>query len=64
MQWMGGDSISDGISLALMVGINFVIASMWVNDSFSGRPKYLTIINGLYHQTGLVIAGVIIGAWR
>ncbi len=64
MVWSGGSSIADGIMTALVVGVCFVLTAMWVNDSFEKRPKGLTLINILYHIVGLIIAGIIIGAWR
>lgn len=64
MSWSGGDSIRDGIILALLAGITFVAAAMLVNDTFEKRPRSLTCINVFYHVAGLIICGIIIGAWR
>jgi len=64
MSWTGGDSIVDGIRLAVLIGICFVVATFAVNGLFEKRTCKLTVINALYHVVGLVIAGVIIGAWR
>ena len=64
MIWTGGDSINDGLIIGLLVGICFVLAAMAVNDTFEKRPAGLTIINVLYHIVGLIIIGIIIGAWR
>jgi hypothetical protein len=64
MIWSGGSSIVDGIITALVVGVCFVLTATWVNDSFEKRPKGLTLINILYHIVGLIVAGIIIGAWR
>jgi hypothetical protein len=64
LSWTGGDSVKDGILVGLLVGVCFVLTSFGVNDVFEGRPKGLTVINILYHLVGLVIAGIIIGAWR
>ena len=64
MSWTGGDSIVDGVRLAVLIGVSFVVATFGVNDLFERRPCKLTVINGLYHLVGFVIAGVIIGAWR
>jgi hypothetical protein len=64
MVWSGGNSIADGITTAIVVGVCFVLTAMWVNDTFEKRPRGLTLINILYHLVGLVIAGIIIGTWR
>ncbi len=64
MLWAGGNSIQDGITTALLVGVCFVLTSMAINDNFEDRPKGLTLINVLYHMVGLIIAGIIIGVWR
>lgn len=63
MLWTGRDTIADGIVLGLFIGVCFVLTSMGVNDLFEGRRKSLTVINIVYHITGLILVGVIIGAW-
>jgi len=63
MVWTGRDTVADGIVLGLFVGVCFVLTSMAVNDMFEGRRKSLTVINFMYHITGLMVVGVIIGAW-
>jgi len=64
MSWTGGDSLVDGLLVGLLVGVCFVLTSFWVNDTFEGRRKDLTVINSLYHLIGLMIVGIIIGIWR
>lgn len=64
MLWTGRSSVSEGITIGLVVGLCFVFASFWVNDSFEKRPFPLTLINVLYHLSGLILAGVIIALWR
>jgi hypothetical protein len=64
MLWSGVTGIGNGIKIALVVGICFVLTTMWVNDSFEKRPKGLTLINAFYHLVGFVVAGIIIGAWQ
>jgi hypothetical protein len=64
MTWSGGESIKDGIILALMAGVTFVLATMVVNDTFEKRPRSLTFINVFYHVAGFILCGIIIGAWR
>jgi hypothetical protein len=64
MNWSGGNSVVDGIKVALIAGICFVLAAMAVNDIFEKRPRSLTVINVLYHVAGFVVCGIIIGVWR
>jgi len=35
-----------------------------VNNTMEGRKVLLTVINVVYNMLGLIIMGVIIGAWR
>jgi len=62
--WTGGETLVHGLLVGLLAGVCFVFMSFVVNDSFENRPRGLTAINVFYHMTGLVAAGVIIGAWR
>ena len=64
MLWTGRTSIAEGIVLALLAGVCFVMATMLMNDTFEKRPCGLTAINVLYHWVGLIVAAVILGAWR
>jgi hypothetical protein len=63
MVWTARDTIADGIVFGLFVGICFVSTSMGVSDSFEGRRRSLSVINIMYHITGLIVVGIIIGAW-
>jgi hypothetical protein len=63
MLWTGRDTISDGILIGLLAGVCFVMTAFWVNDVFEQRKCALPLINGLYHVVGLIVAGVIIGAF-
>ncbi len=64
MIWSGAGSILDAILIALVAGVCFVLAPFIVNDVFEGRKRGLTLINSLYHMIGLIIASIILGAWR
>lgn len=63
MVWTGRSSIPEGIVIGLLAGICFVLATMGVNDVFEKRPKTLTLINALYHISGFIVVGIIMGAW-
>lgn len=64
MVWSGGNTIGDGIMTGLVVGVCFILATFLMNDIFEKRPASLTFINVFYHIVALIIAGIIIGAWR
>ncbi|MBD3160906.1 MAG: DUF1761 family protein, partial [Candidatus Eisenbacteria bacterium] len=38
MVWKGGDSVIDGVMIALVAGVCFVFASFVTNDRFENRP--------------------------
>jgi len=62
--YTGGSGIADGILISLLIGVCFVLTALWVNGVFEGRPRGLILINVFYHLIGLVLTGIIIGAWR
>jgi hypothetical protein len=63
MLWTGLSGVGEAIKLALLVGVSFVLAAMWVNDSFEARPRALTLVNVAYHVAGLIVAAIILGVW-
>jgi len=64
MIWTNGSSVSDALKIALVIGVCFVLTSFSINDCFEHRRCKLTVINILYHVIGILIIGIIIGAWR
>jgi hypothetical protein len=63
MVWSGDFTIRFGVVVGLVAGVCFVRTAFWVTDAFEKRRASLRIINGLYHIVGLVVAGIIVGAW-
>lgn len=63
MYWTNGSEIADGIKIGLFVGVCFAFMALLVNDSFEHRPKGLTFINSFYHICGMIVAGLVIGAF-
>jgi hypothetical protein len=63
MAWTNRGEIADGIIIGALAGVCFVLATMGINDVFESRPKGLTMINALYHITGFIVVGIIIGAF-
>lgn len=64
MIWCGGNSATDGFMVGLLIAVTFILAPMIINNLFERRPRSLLSINAAYHMLALIIAGVIIGAWR
>jgi fluoride ion exporter CrcB/FEX len=60
----GRTDISDGVTIAVLVGVCFMMTTFSINDTFERRPAGLTLINILYHLVGFIVAGFIIGIWR
>jgi hypothetical protein len=50
--------------VGLLIAVTFILAPMIINNLFERRPRSLLSINAAYHMLALIIAGVIIGAWR
>lgn len=61
--WMHQGSITAGMRIGLFVGVCFTLMAFFMNDAFENRPKSLTLINGVYHLIGCIVAGIIIGAF-
>ena len=62
----GTDSVGEGLVLGLVVGIGYAVALSVVAATFEvNKPAPWTwaSINASYHLAGLVLVGVILGAW-
>jgi hypothetical protein len=64
MVWANGNTVRDGFLVGLLAAVSFILAPMVINNLFDRRPKPLLIINVCYHGVALILAGIIIGAWR
>ncbi len=64
LSWIPGASITTGVMLGILTGVCFILAPTTINDVMEGRPCKLTMVNILYHMVGLVLMGIIIGAWK
>ena len=53
-----------GIKIGLACGLGFAFTTMWINASFSQRPRSLLLIDAGYHLVGFMIAGAIVSMWR
>lgn len=58
----GQVTLRNGIITALILWLGFVITTMVVNNTFSGRKAMLTAIDGGHWLAVLVLMGAIIGA--
>lgn len=64
MVWTGGSTVRDGFLIGLLTAVCFIVAPMVINNLFERRSKTLLTINAAYHSLALILAGIIIGAWR
>ncbi len=62
--WKGGDTIRDGVMVAFVAGICFVLSTFISNDRFEGRSGGLTLVNTIYHVGGFIVMGIILGVWH
>jgi Protein of unknown function (DUF1761) len=61
------DTLAEGVVLGLLVGVGYaltVTATDAVFDPNKPKPWNWFAISGAYHVVALVLAGMIIGAWR
>jgi hypothetical protein len=56
-------TFAGGLHLGFWSWLVFVITTMMINNSFSGRPVKLLLIDGGYHLYGLLLMGVIHAVW-
>jgi hypothetical protein len=64
MIWANGTTVRDGFLVGLLSGICFLLAPVAINNLFDRANKKIVAINVSYHMLALIIAGIIIGAWR
>ncbi|MCU0355304.1 MAG: DUF1761 domain-containing protein [Cytophagales bacterium] len=58
------DSVSKGFQLSALLALAFVVLPFIVNYLFSLRPVELALIDGGNYAAGIVLSGVVLGAWR
>ena len=58
---IGGITVANALTNAMLVWAGFVLAAMVVDHSFEARPRKLTLINGGHWLGAFVIMGVVIG---
>ena len=61
----GTDTAEEGAILGLVVGVGYALTAAAVTSIYDRKPDPLGwfLINGLFNTAGLVVVGVIIGAW-
>jgi|WetSurMetagenome_2_1015567.scaffolds.fasta_scaffold28813_5 hypothetical protein len=64
LSFISGVTALGGLIIGLLIGLHFVFPMMSVNNAMEGRKAVLTAINVAYNMLGLIIMGIIIGAWR
>lgn len=61
---MDGSYLEAGLMAGLLGWVGFTAARMYMHDSFEGRRKKLTIINGAHEFVTIMVMSLIIGLWR
>ena len=61
---ISGVNLFVGLMVGLLIGVHFVFPIISVANTMEGRKAALTIINIVYNLLGLIVMGIIIGAWR
>jgi hypothetical protein len=64
LSFVNGVTALGGLVIGLLIGLHFVFPMISVNNTMEGRKVILTAINVAYNMLGLIIMGIIIGAWR
>lgn len=62
--YTGSDTAAKGAKLGLLTWFGFVLTNMMMNYAFERQSSELLMINAGYALVGMVITGVILGAWR
>ena len=60
----GGASIGHGLRTAFALWMGFVATILLTNYSFEMKPFSLFVINGGSSLVGMLVEGVIVGAWK
>jgi hypothetical protein len=61
--WRNANTAGRGASVGVLMWIGFIGPIAFMNYMFEMRPKELFAINEFYPLAGLVLMGVILGAW-
>ncbi len=62
--WSGAATYAEGALLGLICWVGFVLAPLFPQHIYEGRPRIYFAINGGYWLVGLLVAGGILAAWR
>ena len=57
----GGFSVGNGVAMATIVWLGFVLTTLIVNHGYQGARRALTVIDGLHWLFGLLIQGAGLG---
>ncbi len=62
--WSGADSVLDGLHIGLIAWLGFILATLYPQSIYEGRPfKYFAITGG-YWLIGLLAIGALLAAWH
>ncbi len=58
----GNSFLQDTLSTAFWLWLGIMACRLWVHDSFEGRPRKLTLLNGANDLVTIIVMALIIGA--
>ena len=61
---LGGDFLCDTLFVGFLGWLGFTAARMYMHDSFEGRRKKLTLLNGTHELVTILIMSLIIGLMK
>ncbi len=62
--WSGADGFAMGAFIGFLAWTGFVVAPLYPQRVYEGRPFKYFAINSGYWLTGLVVVGGLLSAWR
>lgn len=62
--WSGADTAGWGVFIGVLTWAGFVVAPLYPQSIYEGRPFKYFAINSGYWLVGLVVVGGLLAAWR
>lgn len=59
----GSSTMAEGIRLAFLCWIGFIVAPMFINSLFERKSFKLILVDSGYHLIAMIVYGIILGAW-
>lgn len=62
--WSGADTAGWGVFIGFLIWVGFVLAPLYPQRIYEGRPFKYFAINGGYWLVGFAVVGALLAAWR